>query len=174
MNSALNLAPCPCGSTKKYTDCCAPLHQGKRKASTAEELLRARYSAFPAHEIDFIMNTHHSKTRGEVNQSDVEVWAKNSQWKGLEIQEKQEGQAADFKGTILFCARYETGGKSHEHWEKAIFERENGEWRFLDVESAKTGTIKRTEAKVGRNDPCTCGSGKKYKKCHGLNDQGAQ
>ena len=22
-------------------------------------------------------------------------------------------------------------------------------------------------AKVGRNDPCPCGSGKKYKKCHG-------
>ncbi|HUF17065.1 MAG TPA: preprotein translocase subunit SecA, partial [Thermoanaerobaculia bacterium] len=27
--------------------------------------------------------------------------------------------------------------------------------------------IKRREAKVGRNDPCPCGSGKKYKKCHG-------
>src|SRR5215216_3032315 len=27
---------------------------------------------------------------------------------------------------------------------------------------------KRTEAKVGRNDPCPCGSGKKYKKCHGM------
>ena len=28
-------------------------------------------------------------------------------------------------------------------------------------------TLKRREAKVGRNDPCPCGSGKKYKKCHG-------
>jgi len=28
-------------------------------------------------------------------------------------------------------------------------------------------TVKRKEAKVGRNDPCPCGSGKKYKKCHG-------
>ena len=26
---------------------------------------------------------------------------------------------------------------------------------------------KRDEPKVGRNDPCPCGSGKKYKKCHG-------
>ncbi len=25
----------------------------------------------------------------------------------------------------------------------------------------------RTDAKIGRNDPCTCGSGKKYKKCCG-------
>lgn len=28
-------------------------------------------------------------------------------------------------------------------------------------------TVKRTEAKIGRNDPCLCGSGKKYKKCCG-------
>ncbi|RME00289.1 MAG: hypothetical protein D6816_13920, partial [Bacteroidetes bacterium] len=28
-------------------------------------------------------------------------------------------------------------------------------------------TVKRQEAKVGRNDPCPCGSGKKYKHCHG-------
>ncbi|UCD12805.1 MAG: preprotein translocase subunit SecA [Nitrospinaceae bacterium] len=28
-------------------------------------------------------------------------------------------------------------------------------------------TVKRQEEKVGRNDPCPCGSGKKYKKCHG-------
>jgi preprotein translocase subunit SecA len=27
--------------------------------------------------------------------------------------------------------------------------------------------VKREEPKVGRNDPCPCGSGKKYKKCHG-------
>ncbi len=31
----------------------------------------------------------------------------------------------------------------------------------------KVETVRRTEPKVGRNDPCTCGSGKKYKKCHG-------
>jgi preprotein translocase subunit SecA len=30
-------------------------------------------------------------------------------------------------------------------------------------------TVKRQDPKVGRNDPCPCGSGKKYKKCHGVN-----
>ena len=29
--------------------------------------------------------------------------------------------------------------------------------------------VKRESAKVGRNDPCPCGSGKKFKKCHGVN-----
>ena len=31
----------------------------------------------------------------------------------------------------------------------------------------RVDTVKTTGPKVGRNDPCPCGSGKKYKKCHG-------
>ena len=34
-------------------------------------------------------------------------------------------------------------------------------------DDAKVRTIRRDTPKVGRNDPCPCGSGKKYKKCHG-------
>ncbi len=34
-------------------------------------------------------------------------------------------------------------------------------------EPVKIETVRREEPKVGRNDPCPCGSGKKYKKCHG-------
>jgi preprotein translocase subunit SecA len=33
--------------------------------------------------------------------------------------------------------------------------------------AASAGPIRRDQPKVGRNDPCPCGSGKKYKKCHG-------
>jgi len=35
-------------------------------------------------------------------------------------------------------------------------------------EAAKTRTVVRDQPKVGRNEPCPCGSGKKYKKCHGV------
>lgn len=35
------------------------------------------------------------------------------------------------------------------------------------AQAAKGGGIRRTQAKVGRNDPCPCGSGKKFKQCHG-------
>jgi preprotein translocase subunit SecA len=34
-------------------------------------------------------------------------------------------------------------------------------------DDAHIKTVRRDEPKVGRNDPCPCGSGKKYKKCHG-------
>ncbi len=37
-----------------------------------------------------------------------------------------------------------------------------------DESSENKSSIQRTEEKVGRNDPCPCGSGKKYKKCCGL------
>ncbi len=35
------------------------------------------------------------------------------------------------------------------------------------AQAAKPQTVRREQPKVGRNDPCPCGSGKKYKKCHG-------
>ncbi len=38
---------------------------------------------------------------------------------------------------------------------------------FSGGDGSQPQTVKRKEAKVGRNDPCPCGSGKKYKKCHG-------
>jgi preprotein translocase subunit SecA len=40
---------------------------------------------------------------------------------------------------------------------------------FSGAPKEPVGPTKRTQAKVGRNDPCPCGSGKKYKKCHGIN-----
>jgi preprotein translocase subunit SecA len=34
-------------------------------------------------------------------------------------------------------------------------------------DDAAVKTVRRDEPKIGRNDPCWCGSGKKFKKCHG-------
>jgi preprotein translocase subunit SecA len=40
---------------------------------------------------------------------------------------------------------------------------------FSGAPKEAAAPVKRQQAKVGRNDPCPCGSGKKYKKCHGAN-----
>ena len=37
----------------------------------------------------------------------------------------------------------------------------------LDNDTVRKETVKNEEPKVGRNDPCPCGSGKKYKQCCG-------
>ena len=52
-----------------------------------------------------------------------------------------------------------------EQWKK-IFDEEK--LHELYLEQKKSGTV-RKETKIYPNDPCPCGSGKKYKKCHGRN-----
>ncbi|MBU6375458.1 MAG: YchJ family protein [Bdellovibrionales bacterium] len=156
---------CPCGSNLNTVECCLPLIKGKAKAKTAEQLMRSRYTAFVLGQIDYIIRTHHSKTVAEVDRPGIEEWSKKSKWLGLKILDTSAGQEADQQGTVTFHVQYEADGKTHDHREHSLFEKENGEWRFLDAEPAKTETIRREEPKVGRNDPCPCGSGKKFKKC---------
>ena len=48
----------------------------------------------------------------------------------------------------------------------------DGAWRFSDGKIVGPEPKRREEPKVGRNDPCPCGSGKKYKQCCGKNDLG--
>jgi SEC-C motif-containing protein len=166
---------CPCGSDSALAACCLPLIQGKKKASTAEELLRSRYTAFTRGDVDYILATHHSSTQADVKREEIEDWSKHSEWHGLQIVQSEAGKAEDDKGTIAFCAKHKPLGKGsnpadvkvEDHWEQAMFEKENGQWKFLDARGINVGTYKREEPKIGRNDPCPCESGKKYKKCCG-------
>jgi SEC-C motif-containing protein len=158
---------CPCQSEKSYAECCKPILEGKRKAATAEELLRARYSAFATGNVDFVISTHHSETAGQVKREEIESWSKGSEWLGLRVIQKDAGEASDDQGTIVFHARYAAEGKIHDHYERSTFKKEGGAWKFFDAEGLQPGPYVRQEPKIGRNDPCHCGSGKKFKKCHG-------
>ena len=159
------MEPCPCGSGQAYDQCCGPLIQRENQAQTAEQLLRSRYSAHVKGEIDYIYDTTHSGQRGNVNREQVSAWSRRSQWLGLEILDTRDGQASDESGTIEFVARYRENGKKVEHCEIAEFKKEDGHWRFSDGQAPKPTQIIRKGPKVGRNDPCPCGSGKKFKKC---------
>ena len=48
-----------------------------------------------------------------------------------------------------------------------MFERYHGQWYFRDAEMPSVSPFRRDAPKQGRNDPCACGSGRKYKKCCG-------
>lgn len=158
---------CHCGSEKSFETCCKPLIEGKEQASTAEQLMRSRYSAFVLGDVDYIINTHDPKTRGEVNREDTEAWAKQSTWTGLEILELEAGAENDTEGRVDFVANYELKGTAVAHRESAIFRKEGQRWFFVDGVQLAGPPVRREEPKVGRNDTCPCGSGKKYKKCHG-------
>jgi SEC-C motif-containing protein len=47
-----------------------------------------------------------------------------------------------------------------------LFKQINGDWKYVAGNVIPT-TVTRVGDKIGRNDPCPCGSGKKYKKCCG-------
>lgn len=158
---------CPCGSSKSYESCCAPIHAGAEIAATAEACMRARYSAFVKHEIDFLLSTIAPETREEGERSEIEKWSRESQWLGLHVRETQGGGPEDTKGTVEFVARFAQHGQENLHHELATFEKRDGVWLFVDGTTPEAKTVVREGQKVGRNEPCPCGSGKKYKKCCG-------
>jgi hypothetical protein len=66
-------ADCPCGSGATYVACCAPLHTGTATATTAEQLMRSRYSAFAVRDQGYLLATWHPATRPAAVELDLAV-----------------------------------------------------------------------------------------------------
>lgn len=158
---------CPCGSGKPKAECCGPILDGARKPVTAEQLMRARYSAYAVADIDFLYNSSGPDVQREFDPESSRRWAEGSEWKGMEVLAKEAGEEGDDEGIVEFIARYSVNGTDFEHHERSFFRRLEGDWKFIDGELVKPKPLVREVPKVGRNDPCPCGSGKKYKKCCG-------
>lgn len=158
---------CHCGSQKTFADCCSPCLEGSCIPATAVELLRSRYCAFVEGKLDYIRDTLHPEQRTDFDEKGARDWSINSEWIGLEIHSKEKGTAGDDVGFVDFVARFRQKGIPQEHREHAEFRKEDGRWYFWDASFVKPETVRREEPKVGRNDPCPCGSGKKHKKCCG-------
>ena len=158
---------CPCGSGALLTECCGPILDYARKAETAEQLMRARYTAYATSNIDFLYGSSGEAVQQEFDPEASRRWAEGSEWNGMQILATEQGQAQDSEGVVEFIARYSVNGTEFEHHERSFFQRIDGEWKFIDGELVKPEPIVRETPKIGRNDPCPCGSGKKYKKCCG-------
>ena len=156
---------CPCGSNASYTECCEPIIKGSKPAETAEQLMRARYSAYTKTEMDFVFNSTDPANREGYDHDGTRAWAENSEWLGLQIIDTVKGGKEDNSGEVEFIARFKENGVLREHHENALFKRKDEVWYFNDGVMVKPKPVIVT--KIGRNDPCTCGSGLKYKKCCG-------
>lgn len=158
---------CPCGHETTYEACCQTFHQGKENPTTAEQLMRARYSAFVKNQIDFIGSTHIPGTK-DFDMDEARQWATDSTWKGLQIINTSQGEDSQQDGIVEFKALYsDKEGKDYLHHEISTFKKIDGKWYYNDGQIVGTGPIIRSTPKVGRNEPCPCGSKKKYKKCCG-------
>ena len=161
------MEPCPCCSSRAYTDCCEPVIQGIRTAETPEALMRSRYTAYVKNELDHLYNTLHPSERKDYKKEEGADWAKNFNWQSLEILKTEDGGPEDETGTVEFVARYRKKEAPFKHHEIAEFTRKDGQWYFKDGHAPKPVQSIRQGPKIGRNNPCPCGSGKKYKKCCG-------
>ena len=155
---------CPCQTGKTFAECCSPLLDGKSKAQTALDLMRSRYTAYVVMDMDYLHETTSQAKRQYHNKKATREWAENSVWKGLEILSTCDGQAEDTEGVVEFVASYQEKSLDQEHHEVASFLKEDGEWFFDDAKVIPSKPVQKAP-KIGRNDPCPCGSGKKYKKC---------
>jgi SEC-C motif domain protein len=152
---------------------CLPFIRGEKKPETAADLMASRYVAYTLQEIDYLMTTLLPKKRTITDRQSAEIWAKRATWLGLEIKNTERGTKEDKDGTVEFIAKFSVDGTETAHHERAEFERVNGTWYFvdgklIDENGATRQPFRHAQPKLGRNDPCHCGSGKKFKKCHGV------
>ncbi|MEY4583447.1 MAG: hypothetical protein RL701_8150 [Pseudomonadota bacterium] len=146
---------------------CLPFIEQQKKPQTAADLMASRYVAYTRRAVDYLFSTHDPKTRSNADRKAIESWAENATWHGLNILSTERGGADDDTGMVEFVAKYELEGNAHEHHERASFRRIDGTWFFVDGEVVTKQPIRRETPKISRNERCTCGSGKKYKKCCG-------
>ena len=156
------MALCPCGSKRDHEDCCGPIIAGI-PAPTAEALVRARYTAFVKDVLDYVERTHAPEVREDFNRAEAERVTQQYEWRGLEICRAIEtGDTAEVEFVVRFhWKQQETATRSVSR-----FRRDHGQWFYVSTERSQI--VPQRITKVGRNDPCPCGSGKKAKKCCGL------
>ena len=160
----MTITDCPCGSGRGFDQCCGPLIAGA-PAPTPEALMRSRYTAFTLADVAYLETTLAEEAKADFSRDDAATWAKEAHWQGLEVRSADVSEDGA-EGSVEFVARYRQAGKVFAHHELASFRKAEGRWLYVDgIINPKPA--QRTAVKVGRNDPCPCGSGRKYKKCCG-------
>jgi SEC-C motif-containing protein len=146
---------CPCCSGKEYATCCLPILTDHALATTAETLMRSRYTAFVKENTDHLLRTWLAAKRpATLNFDDYPVT-----WLGLVIHDTVLGGKEDNEGQVEFTSTYIENGQLCNLKERSEFLKKDGLW-FYD-----SGVCTVARSKIERNSPCPCGSLKKFKKC---------
>lgn len=157
---------CPCCSGKEFAACCKEIVEGTKFAATPLELMRSRYTAHVYKNMPHILRTMRGKALKLFDEElTYSEWFEQCLWKKLEIIDAPVVPKYGKEGVVEFKAFYDFKGAENVMHERSKFEKEDNQWFYVSAQK-KNADIKTSE-KVGRNDACPCGSGKKYKKCCG-------
>lgn len=125
--------PCPCGSGHPYVACCGRYLDGDARPDTAEQLMRSRYTAYVLQRETYLLRTWHASTRpATLALADSDP----VKWLGLRILRTEAGGQQDRDGVVEFVARYKPVGRAGRLHETSRFVRDEGQWFYLDGQTA--------------------------------------
>jgi SEC-C motif-containing protein len=129
--------------------------------------MRSRYTAFVLRDAEYLLSTWDAAERPPR----LDLKKDQTEWLGLEILRTESGGEQDGEGRVEFIARFRLHGVEQALHENSRFRRQDGRWLYVDgdtqVRGAPAQRPEKAAPSVGRNDPCPCGSGQKWKRCCG-------
>ncbi len=117
---------CPCNPKVLYVECCKKAHTDITNVSSAEILMRSRYSAFVLANIEYLAKSHHSSTRLSKNEyQELKKWTESVNWIKLDVLKSTQN-------TVHFKAYFFENGSVDVIEEHSSFTKENNHWVYLD------------------------------------------
>lgn len=153
---------CLCGSDLCYVECCGPYHSGEKFPTTAEALMRSRFTAYARRDAEYLLTTWDASKRPKA----IDFSKETAVWEKLSIVKTKKGGKLDSKGIVEFKAYYTQDNQPCFLHEISNFVKSGQHWLYLDGVIKAAGKVP-AETGSGRNALCACGSGKKFKHCCG-------
>jgi len=124
--------------------------------------MRSRYTAHVIHDFAYLHRTFEESRHEPYVENE---YGNDIAWTKLVIN-AHEPDVRPGVSHVDFSAHFTEDGRAGVLHEKSEFRLQGGEWIFTRTLREGPAPV-RVAPKVGRNDPCPCGSGKKFKKCCG-------
>jgi SEC-C motif-containing protein len=157
---------CPCGSNNSFAQCCDLLISKNNSAQSPEQLMRSRYSAYATKHAEYIYKTYAKDSQVSQSIREIKEWAEQTKWLKLVIHSSSTFDTKHCEAilpTVRFSAFYQHQNQYYQLTEKSKFCLEQDQWRYVDGEISQNNEL----AIPNRNEPCFCGSIKKFKRCCG-------
>ncbi|CAM3975179.1 YchJ family protein [Smaragdicoccus niigatensis] len=120
------MSGCPCGSGSELSGCCGPLLAGEKRAATAEQLMRSRFTAYAVGDVDYVRQTWHPQTCPKHLTLDDSI-----RWTRLDVVATDRGSLFDTTGTVEFRAFFRQDGQRDVMHEVSEFVRLDRSWVYL-------------------------------------------
>ncbi|MHC4362556.1 MAG: SEC-C metal-binding domain-containing protein, partial [Planctomycetota bacterium] len=160
----------------------------ERLSELAKEFLRAELSDLEKYVLLQIYDSTWKDHLYAMDHMKESIWTRSFAEKDPKTEYKREGfrmfnemleTIEDRVTDVIFKVRLEAGARARSVWQVSrVAHDEVGQFAMAERQraaaqapqgEAKVKQIRMEQPKVGRNEPCPCGSGKKYKKCCGRN-----